>query len=1771
MQAPLFNRHSSALGMLTALLLAVPATAEVRLVYDAEPNNAPHQAVTIALPDSRDTLRVLGELDGAEDQDGYRLVVDEDAAGRRFDLKLIGRGGALTRLDVLEFTALADGRGRIPEELTRRPDEILAIGTTEGPRPGRADGLMFAPGVYLLGVSHSGGSGAYELHISARDATRVQVLDAAPPELEPGRVDTRGERALWMPGAEGWFAFELDADDSRAWTLEHQAELGRASTLELIGPDGAALLTLESADGMPVRRSGLMLDEGRYRLRWDAAADGVRRIEFTHGAAPATDGREAEPNDRQPNPIEFGAELAGRTEGADNDTFEFTLDEEQAGQRFDLVLESVAEARYQICINAVEDPMSQCRRNSGGRVQLSDLALVPGRYLVKLSDIERGEQDWLLRWDMGEPARAGEEAEPNDQPEHAGALHERGFGRGRFVGRENDHWRFSVSGEPQLWRLQLQGEGLHEMRLLDAGGSARGAARANGSNRVRLDNQFLLPGEYVLAVNGTDGEYALRIQALGPPPEGMELEPNNEVASATPLEFGMQATGTLAASDDVDLWRFELDGPEWVRITVTPPVDGRIRGDLGRGGEGSSLREIRSAEAELVWQRRLAPGDYVVKLQPAETSFAEYRIRMERLQALEPPADREPNDSPREAGSWPIQGVVDGRVGHVHRDQDWYAIGPLDAPVTLDWPEADGVGFALYALEDLDTDLLTRADDRYAAVLSAGVEYRLHVSGRGQYRIEAPALARLPLDDARVDPGVELSAATDRIQSWSPWRQTVPVRLKLANPAERARELDLRSHLTDGRWSVSGLPERIELAPGGREALEFELTVAPDARDDRPVRLSIAAGDDLGRAVATLEIGGDPRAMPVRPEFHWAVPAPLRGGINAAAARFGAEPVASPNMIAKAMENIGRLFNGLARYGRWTEFRIPTPRRALPEQWGQPTVRLAGDAPVPVRGVLINPTSTYDTGRYLGAFAIELSMDGQSFQRVLSDELTPRAAEQAFVLDAPFEARYARLVPLGSAEGWPGDYGNVALGEFKVVAEPGWRPSDQPLNLASFDHGGHLVRSHPPLHGGGFDQGVLHADGESPTMPIEAGGVEVVLGFEHARAARIGALEIVPRPPAHDGQPLATRVEVSAATDSPSGPWSALAATDLDNGAGRIELDAPEWARYVRLRFDARDESRQMTLPDQIRVIEADGESVLGEWGHLSSAGPWEHDNPPAWRGLDGSPDNDRPENAVALESGQKASGRALLGEYSAHYQLTAPAGNNRLRVTLSGWPTVEARPKLTGPDGEPVDLIPDLVEGDAATRLYQAWVEPGAAYRLEVEEPPRSIIFAWDTSGSVAAWTPTLQRALGAYAGQIQPGRDEVNLLPFGMNQALLENWQGHPLPLKRMLAAGVRLTDSSAAEATLAVAARALVDRPGKKGVVLMTDAATSANGGLWPALDAGRPQVFALKLSSEGAFSSRPEQENDVMQDWARVRGGHFEYVTGFGSLARGYRRAAAWMRRPVDFEVAVEFDQVADPGPATLTLRAPELTPAERGAVGIILDASGSMLKRMDGQRRIEIARDSLRRTVSDILPDGMPVALRVYGHREAGSCRTDLELPLQPLDKSAFLARLEQIQAINLARTPIAASLAAMADDLADAGGSKWVVLLTDGEETCDGDPAAEIEKLRAAGIDARVNIVGFAIDEDALKNRFRDWARLGGGSYFDAGAADSLDRALSDAMRLPFTVLDASGEPRASGQVGGDPLELPAGRYDIRVETSPPRVLEDVVLEPGAERVIDLD
>ena len=219
--------------------------------------------------------------------------------------------------------------------------------------------------------------------------------------------------------------------------------------------------------------------------------------------------------------------------------------------------------------------------------------------------------------------------------------------------------------------------------------------------------------------------------------------------------------------------------------------------------------------------------------------------------------------------------------------------------------------------------------------------------------------------------------------------------------------------------------------------------------------------------------------------------------------------------------------------------------------------------------------------------------------------------------------------------------------------------------------------------------------------------------------------------------------------------------------------------------------------------------------------------------------------------------------------------------------------------------------------------------------------------------------------------------------------------------------------------------------------------------------------------------------------------------------------------------------------------------KNSAVEVILDASGSMLQRQDGKRRIDIAKETLAALLTETIPAGTPFALRVFGHIEPDSCRTDLEIPVSPLDPAEAASLISGIEAMNLAKTPIAASLSAVSSDLAGVAGERVVILLTDGEETCGGDPALAIRGLRAGGADVRVNIVGYAIEEESLRQTFESWAVLGNGQYLNAPTAGELADSMKKALAVPYRI-HRGEEVVAEGIAGGPAHSLAPGDYTIR-------------------------
>jgi hypothetical protein len=335
-------------------------------------------------------------------------------------------------------------------------------------------------------------------------------------------------------------------------------------------------------------------------------------------------------------------------------------------------------------------------------------------------------------------------------------------------------------------------------------------------------------------------------------------------------------------------------------------------------------------------------------------------------------------------------------------------------------------------------------------------------------------------------------------------------------------------------------------------------------------------------------------------------------------------------------------------------------------------------------------------------------------------------------------------------------------------------------------------------------------------------------------------------------------------------------------------------------------------------------------------------------------------------------------------------------------------------------------------------------------------------------------------------------------------------------------------------------------------------------------GRPIVFAVHIGA----TSEPVASQQLMQDWAASGGGQYTYPATHGAMDRAFERMATWLRRPAVYDLEYQAINL-DPG--SIGIRAPEVDApvslAPGAAVEIILDTSGSMLKKLGGERRIVIARDSLERLVGEAMAEQLPVALRTFGGKSGKArsvCQTRLAVPLRPLVRADMLSRIRGLQAVPRTKTPIGVALAAVADDLKDVEGPRSVVLVTDGGETCGGDPAAAIDELRAGGIDVTVNIVGFALEDGALKDQMIAWAAAGRGTYFDAGGEDELVTAMAAAVSAPFRVYGPEGEVYEGGTIGGGPIQIDPGTYRVEVLTDPVIEFEEVVVEGGQSVILEL-
>lgn len=237
--------------------------------------------------------------------------------------------------------------------------------------------------------------------------------------------------------------------------------------------------------------------------------------------------------------------------------------------------------------------------------------------------------------------------------------------------------------------------------------------------------------------------------------------------------------------------------------------------------------------------------------------------------------------------------------------------------------------------------------------------------------------------------------------------------------------------------------------------------------------------------------------------------------------------------------------------------------------------------------------------------------------------------------------------------------------------------------------------------------------------------------------------------------------------------------------------------------------------------------------------------------------------------------------------------------------------------------------------------------------------------------------------------------------------------------------------------------------------------------------------------------------------------------------------------------------------TTGLLAPPTAHAEDPArVLLLLDVSGSMNERLaSGGTKFAAAKRALKQ-VAGALPAGTQVGLRVYGSEiaapkqtEPKACRdTKLVMPIGPLDKARMYAAVDSFKAVG--ETPIAYSLDKAVGDLGSKG-RRVLVLISDGEESCAGDPCPVARKLARNGIDLQFNAIGLDVNGKARK-QLRCIAEAGDGSYYDAEQADDLSEALRRLTQRALRPFAITGTPVTGADVPAAAPELTVGQYRDR-------------------------
>lgn len=266
---------------------------------------------------------------------------------------------------------------------------------------------------------------------------------------------------------------------------------------------------------------------------------------------------------------------------------------------------------------------------------------------------------------------------------------------------------------------------------------------------------------------------------------------------------------------------------------------------------------------------------------------------------------------------------------------------------------------------------------------------------------------------------------------------------------------------------------------------------------------------------------------------------------------------------------------------------------------------------------------------------------------------------------------------------------------------------------------------------------------------------------------------------------------------------------------------------------------------------------------------------------------------------------------------------------------------------------------------------------------------------------------------------------------------------------------------------------------------------------------------------------------------------------------------------------------------------------------VLDASFSMRKSWETKSKWTIAKETLIDVADSLkarLKDNVSFGIRAYGHQSMpvkNDCLdSELILPIGNNDIETIKNTLMAISPKGI--TPLAYSLEETKADFTNTKGKNILILITDGAESCEGDPCYIMKILMNNNVILKPFIIGLNIPIESLQA----YECIGGEVYNQVSQKDfkknlqkSIDRALTFTT-LQVNLLDSKGNAKQTNKAMffytkkenklkytfyhklnngiADTLYLEPSKYKIEVQTIPKVTSEYFSLNAAKHNIVNI-